>query len=131
MTNLREDNILILESNLTLTCGDDTVTSCSLPVLLVLTTSTVAPTAVLWDATGVCIPTGNTEMFLASAYKSPQRQRSDTDITELLNFRNASILASDLNAKHSVWSHPCGGGVEYLHRDPASRRRRRKGKTQI
>jgi hypothetical protein len=28
-------------------------------------------------------------------------------------------------------SHPCGGGVEYLHRDPASRRRRRKGKSQI
>jgi hypothetical protein len=24
---------------------------------------------------------------------------------------------------------PCGGGVEYLHRDPASRRRRRKGKS--
>jgi hypothetical protein len=24
-----------------------------------------------------------------------------------------------------------GGGVEYLHRDPASRRRRRKGKSQI
>jgi hypothetical protein len=29
------------------------------------------------------------------------------------------------------WSLPCGGGVEYLHRDPASRRRRRKGKSQI
>jgi hypothetical protein len=29
-----------------------------------------------------------------------------------------------------VWS-PCGGGVECLHRDPASRRRRRKGKSQI
>jgi hypothetical protein len=28
-------------------------------------------------------------------------------------------------------SYPCGGGVEYLHRDPASRRRRRKGKSQI
>jgi hypothetical protein len=28
-------------------------------------------------------------------------------------------------------SNPCGGGVEYLHRDPASRRRRRKGKSQI
>jgi hypothetical protein len=28
-------------------------------------------------------------------------------------------------------SHPCGGGVEYLHRDLASRRRRRKGKSQI
>jgi hypothetical protein len=26
---------------------------------------------------------------------------------------------------------PCGGGVEYLHRDPASRRRRRKEKSQI
>jgi hypothetical protein len=27
--------------------------------------------------------------------------------------------------------YPCGGGVEYLHRNPASRRRRRKGKSQI
>jgi hypothetical protein len=27
-------------------------------------------------------------------------------------------------------SDPCGGGVEYLHRDPASRRRRRNGKSQ-
>jgi hypothetical protein len=26
-------------------------------------------------------------------------------------------------------THPCGGGVEYVHRDPASRRRRRKGKS--
>jgi hypothetical protein len=26
---------------------------------------------------------------------------------------------------------PCGGGVEHLHRDPASRRRWRKGKSQI
>jgi hypothetical protein len=28
-------------------------------------------------------------------------------------------------------THPCGGGFEYLHRHPASRRRRRKGKSQI
>jgi hypothetical protein len=28
-------------------------------------------------------------------------------------------------------SHPCGGGVGYLHRDPASVRRRRKGTSQI
>jgi hypothetical protein len=28
-------------------------------------------------------------------------------------------------------AHPCGGGVEYLHRDPESRRRRRDGKSQI
>jgi hypothetical protein len=27
--------------------------------------------------------------------------------------------------------YPCGGGVEYLHRDPANSRRRRKGKSQI
>jgi hypothetical protein len=27
--------------------------------------------------------------------------------------------------------HPCGGGVEYLHRDPASFRRRRKEKSRI
>jgi hypothetical protein len=27
--------------------------------------------------------------------------------------------------------YPCGGAFEYLHRDPASRRRRRKGKSQI
>jgi hypothetical protein len=27
--------------------------------------------------------------------------------------------------------HPCGGGVEYLHRNPTSRRRRRKGKSQM
>jgi hypothetical protein len=50
-----------------------------------------------------------------------------------------------LEAVFSVWSmpriykknqlpleensgHPCGGEVEYLHRDPVSRRRRRKGK---
>jgi hypothetical protein len=26
---------------------------------------------------------------------------------------------------------PCGGGVEYFHRDPASRRRRRKGKSRV
>jgi hypothetical protein len=27
--------------------------------------------------------------------------------------------------------YPCGGGVEYLHRDPASRRRRQNGKSQM
>jgi hypothetical protein len=33
--------------------------------------------------------------------------------------------------KSVVRVHLCGGGVEYLHRDPASRRRRRNGKSQI
>jgi hypothetical protein len=35
------------------------------------------------EATGVCIPIRNTEMFLEAVYKSPQRLWSDTDITEL------------------------------------------------
>jgi hypothetical protein len=30
-----------------------------------------------------------------------------------------------------TYSQPCGGGIECLHRDPVSRRRRRKGKSQI
>jgi hypothetical protein len=36
--------------------------------------------------------------------------------------------------KETVWRqsrNPCGDGVQYLHRDPASRRRRRKEKSQI
>jgi hypothetical protein len=33
--------------------------------------------------------------------------------------------------KNGAWSTPCGGGIEYIHRDPASRRTRRKGKSQI
>jgi hypothetical protein len=33
------------------------------------------------EATGVCIPIGNTEIFLEVAHKCPQRLWSDTDIT--------------------------------------------------
>jgi hypothetical protein len=43
-------------------------------------------------------------MFRAAVYKSPQRLCSDTDITELLGFRNKFILAGDLNAKHPLWN---------------------------
>jgi hypothetical protein len=32
------------------------------------------------EATGFCIPIGNTEMFLTTVYKSPQRLCSDADI---------------------------------------------------
>jgi hypothetical protein len=38
-------------------------------------------------------------------------------------------LYNENNTSSSV--NPCGGGFEYLHRDPASRRRRRKGKSYI
>jgi hypothetical protein len=54
--------------------------------------------------TEVCIPIENTEMLLAGVYKSPQRLWNDTNITKLLGFRNKSILAGDLNAKHHVWN---------------------------
>jgi hypothetical protein len=32
-----------------------------------------------------------------------------------------------MNALYPSDGDPCGGGVEYLHRDPASRKRRRNG----
>jgi hypothetical protein len=35
------------------------------------------------------------------------------------------------NRSRQLVRYPCGGGIEYLHCDPASRRRRRKGKSQI
>jgi hypothetical protein len=38
-------------------------------------------------------------MLLAAVHKPLQGQWSDTDITEVLGFRNNSILASDLNEK--------------------------------
>jgi hypothetical protein len=62
------------------------------------------PPLVSVEATGVFISTGNTETLLATVYKSPQGQWIDTDITGQLGFRNRSILAGDLNSKHTVWN---------------------------
>jgi hypothetical protein len=42
--------------------------------------------------------------MLAAVYKSPGRAWSDSDVTELINFRNKSVLAGDLNAKHPFWN---------------------------
>jgi hypothetical protein len=56
------------------------------------------------EATGVWILIGNTELFLAAVYKSPQRLWRNTNITEPSGFRNKSILAGDLNAKNPVWN---------------------------
>jgi hypothetical protein len=57
----------------------------------------------------------NIEMLLTALHKSPQRIWSDTDITELLLFRNKTILAIDLNAKHSDWNSSFKPfNVEYL-----------------
>jgi hypothetical protein len=56
------------------------------------------------EATGVCLPIGNSEILLASVYKFPARAWSDVDNTELLSFRRKSILANDLKAKHPFWN---------------------------
>jgi hypothetical protein len=56
------------------------------------------------EATGVCIPIGNSELLLAAVYKSPGKAWRDADIIELLKFRRKSVLAGDLNAKHPFWS---------------------------
>jgi hypothetical protein len=50
------------------------------------------------------MPIGNSEMLLASLYKSLGRAWSDADITELLNFRRRYILACYLNDKHPIWN---------------------------
>jgi hypothetical protein len=62
------------------------------------------PPLVSVEMTGVCIPIGNSEILLASVYKSLGCAWSDADITELLSFRRRSILAGDLNAKHPFWN---------------------------
>jgi hypothetical protein len=45
------------------------------------------PPLVSVEATGICIPIGNSEVLLATVYKSPGCAWSDADITELLSFR--------------------------------------------
>jgi hypothetical protein len=42
-------------------------------------------------------------MLLAAVLKSP-KDTGDINITGLLGFRNKSVLAGDLNAKHPVWN---------------------------
>jgi hypothetical protein len=44
---------------------------------------------------------------------------------------NTSACGRAVSSLHPIRADPCGGGVEYLHRDPASRRRRRKGKSRV
>jgi exonuclease III len=62
------------------------------------------PPLVSIEATGVYIPIGNKEVFLAAVYKSPSRTWSDTDIMKLLAIRNKTVLAGDLNAKNPFWN---------------------------
>jgi hypothetical protein len=56
------------------------------------------PLLVSVQATGVSIPTGNSDFFC----KSPGRAWSDADVIALLNFRKESPLSVDLNVKGPV-----------------------------
>jgi hypothetical protein len=58
------------------------------------------PPLVSVEATGVCIPFGNSELLLIAVCKSPGQAWNYTYITELLSFRHTSLLAGDLKAKH-------------------------------
>jgi hypothetical protein len=58
----------------------------------------------LVEATGVCIPVGNSEVLFAAVYKSPGHAWCDAEIIELLRLRPKSILAGDLKAKNPFWN---------------------------
>jgi hypothetical protein len=49
---------------------------------------------------------------------------------DMINCWERCCIFGRLNGYVQRWT-PCGGGIEYFHRDPTSRRRRRKGKSQI
>jgi hypothetical protein len=55
--------------------------------------------------------------------------------TQLIIFANEAfplVIKRPYPRRELSYEHtPCGGGIEYLHRDPASRRRRQKGKSQM
>jgi hypothetical protein len=62
------------------------------------------PPLVSIETTGVCIQIGNSRMLLVAVCKSPGHARCNRDVTELLSFRQKSLLAGDLNAKHTYWN---------------------------
>jgi hypothetical protein len=62
------------------------------------------PPLVSIEATGLCIPLGDSEVLLAAAFKSPGHAWNHADVTVLLSFRHKALLAGDPNAKHPFWN---------------------------
>jgi hypothetical protein len=56
------------------------------------------------DATEVCISIGNSEVLFGAVCKSPGHAWNDAVILKLLNFRQKSLLAVDMNVKHPFWN---------------------------
>jgi hypothetical protein len=72
--------------------------------------------------------------FAFSGLNKPSIAATDTHATtELLETVFSLWFVQRLYSEHERERicPPCGGGVEYLHRDPTSRRRQRKGKSEI
>jgi hypothetical protein len=65
---------------------------------------------------------------LQSIVNSKERDKFTVEGGALYTVRPEPTSGRELTSR---LVYPCGGGVEYLHRDPASRRRRRKGMSQI
>jgi hypothetical protein len=61
------------------------------------------------------------------AYTQKMQRSKDKKI--ILIYFNAGVRTDSILQSQNKFRTitPCGGGVEYLHRNPASRRRRRKG----
>jgi hypothetical protein len=79
------------------------------------------PPLVSIEATGVCIPIGNSEVLLAAVCKPRGHAWNDADNIELLSFRHQSLLAGNLNAKYPFWnsvvSNPSGAKLlNLLHK---------------
>jgi len=55
------------------------------------------------EATGISVPIASSEVLLAAVYK-PSKLWCDEDTVHLVNLRNKSVLAADLNAKNPAWS---------------------------
>lgn len=53
--------------------------------------------------TAIHIHTGNAELRLVAVYKSPKDTLQTSDLDALLNTPTNTIIAGDLNAKHTIW----------------------------
>lgn len=56
------------------------------------------------ETTGIVLKTGQTQLALIAAYLSPSRTLNKTDLITTLNTNMPTILAGDLNAKHTDWN---------------------------
>jgi hypothetical protein len=90
----------------------------------------------LW-ASMACYRDNYTAIFLGSASREVWQEVAGQRVR--LHFRgrwrgdvlNLSSFITHTHPTIIISVSRCGGGVEYRHRDPASRRRRRKGKSRI